>query len=374
MGQKPGVTRLSAVHMHSLAVAASIVAAVVSALVALVVFRSGSVPFSGAGSVGVVAATIGGVLGSLGFVLAYTHSLSVLDASDAAAIDRSAGGAVDPFRFVRRVLDTVALLLTHLGIWVVISLGLFAILQRAIADAQLDAITASAFVAGAVAVAVYSMQASGSSISAFRVSTLLSVFGGSGMLVSIVTAPDPEWWRVNFSALGTFDGFSGLIFNFTLIVTGAVIVTLADYITADLREWVARQPRGASARVSLVGAGIAAIGLCLTGVGAFPADRMPMLHGVVAIAMVVFFGVLALGLPWLLPGFPRMFFVLGYASVGLIVLVTFLYIPVGFYNETALELVGAAMVLGWIIILIRMVGALEIDAAEPSATPRAALR
>jgi hypothetical membrane protein len=371
MGQKPGVTRLSAVHMQSLAVAASIVAAMVSAPIALLVFRSGSVPFSGAGSVGAVAATIGGMLGSLGFVLAYTHSLSVLDAT---AIDRSAGGVVDPFRFVRRVVDTVALLLTHLGIWVVISLGLFAILQRAIADAQLDALTASAFVAGAVAVAVYSMQASGSSISAFRVSTLLSVFGGSGMLVSIVTAPDPEWWRKNFSALGTFDGFSGLIFNFTLIVTGAVIVTLADYITADLREWAVGQPRGASARVSLVGAGIAAIGLCLTGVGAFPADRMPMLHGVVAIAMVVFFGVLALGLPWLLPGFPRMFFVLGYASVGLIVLVTFLYIPVRFYNETALELVGAAMVLGWIIILIRTVGALEIDAAEPSAIPRVALR
>jgi hypothetical membrane protein len=256
----------------------------------------------------------------------------------------------------------------------VISLGLFAILERAFAGERLDALTASAFVSGAVAVAVYSMQASGSSISAFRVSTLLTVFAGSGVLVSIVTAPDPDWWRSNFSALGTFDGFSGLIFNFTVIVTGAVIVTLSDYLAADVREWAAGQPRGVPARVSLVGAGIAAIGLCLTGVGAFPADRMPVLHGVVAIAMVVLFAALALGFPWLLPGFPRMFVVLGYASVALIALVTVLYIPVGFYNETALELVGAAMVLGWIIILIRTVGALEVDAAEPRAMPRAALR
>jgi hypothetical protein len=115
MGQEPG-NRVSAVHMQSLAVAASIVAAAVAGLVALVVFRSGSVPFSGAISVGTVAATIGGVLGSLGFVLAYTHSLAALDAANASApLNGSPGGAVDPPRFVRRVLDTVALLLTHLA-------------------------------------------------------------------------------------------------------------------------------------------------------------------------------------------------------------------------------------------------------------------
>jgi hypothetical membrane protein len=370
MGTAESIEHDSAVQTQSRAVAASLGAAGVSAVIALLVFRGGSVPFSGdlavglaegfpdVRSVGALAAVVGGVLGSLAFVVAYAQSLAVVDAAS--------GSAARP-SLARRVLDTVALLLTHLGIWLVLCLGLFAILQRAFIDPRLDALTASAFVSGAAAVAVYSMQASGSSITAFRVSTLLTIFIGSGMMVSIVTAPDPDWWRSNFSALGTFDGFSGTIFNFTLLVTGSVLVTLSDYLTADLREWARRQPAGASARVWVVGAGVATIGGCLAGVGVFPSDRFPLPHGIVAVGLAVVFAALAASLPWLLPGFPRMFFVVGYGAIGLLATVTVLYIPVGLYGQTALELVGAAMVLGWTVILIRTVGALRSDAEAAAA-------
>ena len=373
MQLEASAVRDSAVRMQSQAVFASLVSAAVAVVIALLVFRGGAVPFSGAGSlrsVGGLAALLGGVLGSLGFVLAYAQSLAAMDASATGRQPPS----IPPPRLARRILDTIALLLTHLGIWVVLCLGLFAVLQRAIADAALDALTASAFVAAAVSVAVYSMQASASSISAFRVSTLLTVFIAAGLLVSMVTAPDPSWWRLNFSALGTFDGFSGIIFNFTLIVTGAVLVTLADYLMADLREWAGRQLPGAGTRVPLVGVGVAGIGVCLTGVGAFPADSAPIPHLIAALGLVVVFGALALSFPWLLPGFPGMFVVLGYAAVGLIVVVTVLYVPFGIYNQTALELVGAAMVLGWTIVFIRTVGALRRDAEATPVPARRALR
>jgi hypothetical membrane protein len=373
----------SAVRTQSQAVFASLVAAVVALAISLLVFRGGAVPFSdvdlsdtgtsGVGSVrsvGGLAVYLGGLLGSLVFVLAYAQSVALMDALPAGG----PGPSIPPPRLARRILDTIALLLTHLGIWVVLCFGLFAILQRAIVDAALDALTASAFVAAAISVAVYSMQASASSISAFRVSTLLTVFIGAGMLVSMATTPDPAWWQRNFSALGTVDGFSGTIFNFTLIVTGAVLVTLADYLMADLREWAGRQPPGVGTRVPLVGAGVAGIGLCLAGVGAFPADSAPIPHLIAALGLVLVFGALALSFPWLLPGFPGMFVVLGYAAVALIVLVTVLYIPFGIYNQTALELVGAAMVIGWTIVFIRTVGALRADAEAPPVPVRRALR
>jgi GGDEF domain-containing protein len=56
-----------------------------------------------------------------------------------------------------------------------------------------------------------------------------------GLLISIATTPDPLWWHLHFSRLGTFAVFSGYMFNATIILTGVGVVVFRRPIEyADL--------------------------------------------------------------------------------------------------------------------------------------------
>ncbi|WP_213813912.1 DUF998 domain-containing protein [Glaciihabitans sp. dw_435] len=352
---------LSAIHLESRTLQVAFIAAAIGAVISAIVFWDGDVALSGAWSVGTVAAIVGGALGTTSFVVAY---LSTLPPMSVPGDDR--------LRLARRVLDTCALALNHLAIWAILSLGTFAILQRAFEGLEVDLLTATILVSVVVGIGAYFMQASAATISAFRVSTLLSIFIVAGMLASMITAPDPGWWKLNFSALGTMAGFSGFAFNFTLIATGLLVVTLADYVTADLRRWASRRPDYQPKRVSAVGWGLVALGVFLGAVGIFPVDRFLALHNTVATGMVVVFVGLVVALRFVLPGFPPTFYWLGYGFLVAIVVVTLLFYPIGYYNLTALELVAASVILGWIVILIRTVAALrrDLDSADnPSQAP-----
>ncbi len=48
--------------------------------------------------------------------------------------------------------------------------------------------------------------------------TVLAVFLVLGVLASMLTASDPQWWKENLSALGMTDDLSARAFNLTLIV------------------------------------------------------------------------------------------------------------------------------------------------------------
>jgi hypothetical membrane protein len=349
----------TSIHLESRAVQIAALAGIATALIGFAVFWNGNVQLFAPRSVGTVAAVSGSVLGAAAFCSAYLRSLGTIPPR---ADDRLGIG--------RRILDTSALAINHVAIWLVLSLGTFNLLQSAFRGLELDTLTATLIVAVTVAVATYFMQASGGSITSYRVSSLLSVFIVSGMLASMITAPDPDWWKANFSNLGTMGGFSGFAFNFTLIATGGLIATLADYMTADVRRWARTRPDVGARAVFLVGWGIFGEGASLAAVGLFPVNRFLVLHNTVACSLVIIFLALVFSIPRLLPDFSRTFFLLGYAFVASVVVVTLLYFPVGYYNLTALELVAAAVILGWIVIFIRTAAARGNDLARHDAPVR----
>ena len=81
-----------------------------------------------------------------------------------------------------------------------------------------------------------------------RMSTLLMAFIVIGTLTAMITSPEPDWWKVHFSQLGTFDDLSSFVFNGTLIAGGLLVTTFAVYIGNDLQqladEGVLANPRG----------------------------------------------------------------------------------------------------------------------------------
>ena len=71
--------------------------------------------------------------------------------------------------------------------------------------------------------------------------------------------------------------------------------------------------------------------------------------------MAVVFAVIVIGLPRFVPSMPRVFVYLGWAFVGVIVLLAIFFIT-GYYNLTAVELVAGSIVFAWIILFLRNTG------------------
>ena len=61
-------------------------------------------------------------------------------------------------------------------------------------------------------------------------SLLLVTFIAVGCLAAMVTTSDPEWWKLHFSQLGTFNDLSSFFFNGTLIAAGALVTTFTLYV------------------------------------------------------------------------------------------------------------------------------------------------
>ncbi|MET1018065.1 MAG: hypothetical protein ABWX76_14670, partial [Leifsonia flava] len=95
------------------------------------------------------------------------------------------------------------------------------------------------------------------------------------------------------------------------------------------------------------------------------------IHNTVATGMAVVFCVLVFRLPWVVPGLPRAFFVVGYIFIAVIV-VSAIFFATGYYNLTAVEIIAFALIFTWLIVLIRMVSAAATDAAAlvPAAEAR----
>ena len=150
----------------------------------------------------------------------------------------------------RKIIDIAALALAHACIFLLGWLALFSIFQRAFVGAVLYPLAAAILVGVTGAISAYIAYLSAVTMNAYRLAALLAVFLVTGVLTSMLTAEDPQWWQENLSALGMSSDVSGVAFNVTLIVAGVVVTTLAGYSTQDARsdgENRARAPPGAAA-------------------------------------------------------------------------------------------------------------------------------
>ena len=108
------------------------------------------------------------------------------------------------------------------------------------------------------------------------------------------------------------------------------------------------------------------LGVLLACVGVFPVDQFLLIHNTVATGMTVAFAALVVGLPWLIPTMPRVFVVLGFAFIGVIILFALLF-AAGIYNLTAVELVSALLIFTWIILFLRNVETIGKHRSSPPA-------
>jgi hypothetical membrane protein len=327
--------------LESLSLGIGAVAFVLVALVALLAFQFEPAPISGPGSVGQYAAIASGVVAILAFLAGRYitrtrtpgHRIGVLDVIDIAALSFAHG---------------VIALLT----WTLLAV----ILEQSFLGATVFALPALIISGAAAAVTAYATFYSSTHLDLQLLAVLLAVFLAEGVIASMLTSSDPDWWKNNLSALGMTDDISALAFNLTIIIAGVLVTTLARYATKGIPT---PNPHGvARATASLV-----VVGVFLTCVGLFPVDQFFALHTGVASGMVVAYGVLAIRLPHWIPGMPRAFVLLGWLFLAVTLVLAVLFF-VGYYTLTAVELVAGILVFAWIILFIRNADALQRDSGR----------
>ncbi len=321
----------------------------VGTVAGLVVFWNRDVPISGRGSIGDFTAIGGALVAAAAFVFGCALRRTQLRRS-------TTGGASSPRL---HWLDIAALTLAHAVIALLGWVGLASVLSRSFVGASVYAASAALLGGVALAVTAYLAFLSAVNLTPMMLSLVLALFLAVGALASMLSATDPLWWQKNLSALGISDDISALAFNLTLIIAGVIVTTIAHYATAFLPSSTRSETRGRN----FVRLGLALIGVLLACVGIFPVDEFLEAHNTAASGMAIVYVAMVLSLRWLVPSMPRVFILLGYVYVAVIVVLAIFFIS-GYYNLTAVELIAAVLIFSWVIVFPRNTGAVETTAED----------
>jgi hypothetical membrane protein len=339
--------RLRAASVESLAMGSGALAFVAVGVVAFFVFAGHDLSISGRGSVGQFAAIACCVVSLVVYGGGRIATWSIPWFRGPKEHRSRLGAAVELF-------DSLAIAVAHAVVVLLLWTVLSDVLARSFQDAQVFAIPATLLVGTAAAVTGYYVFLAAANMNPLLLSAVLAVFLVVGALTSMLTASNPHWWKQNLSVLGITDDWSSTAFNITVIVGGVLVTAIARYATDS------GQGRRPSRGELQVRAALLIIGTMLACVGLFPVDRFFLLHNTAATGMAVVFCVLAVGIRWAMPHLPRTFYLLGWAFIGVIALVT-LFFAVGYYNLTAVELVAAVLIFSWIIVFLRVSVAARSD-------------
>jgi hypothetical protein len=302
------------------------------------VFRSTGTPLSGEVSVATVTSILVAVLGGAAFASAYVRM------ARHTARWRSR-------QLVWRVRDAVALTIAAASIAALAALAAYTVFQRMFQGLLLGRIAATLMASATVAAGCYLLTAIAQGMSSSGVAVLLVSFLGAGVLASTLSADNPGWWQSNFSALGISTSASASAFNFTVVVAGIVLITLADYLADDLGRWSAI----ARGTVLAVRVTLTVIGVCLIGLGVIPVNLSRLVHDLFAVTAIVGFGLLILTSPVLLRGLPSTFIVTTWSFGGLMLVIVLLWRVGRAYNFTAVELLSVLIIFAWLALFSRTV-------------------
>ena len=330
--------------VESSALIVGAVVLVISFIVAGIVFWGSYLPIAGPGSLGQFVA-IGSAIAS--FITFIGGRLLAAG---------SGGDAMSATRL--HWWDVLAIALAHAFVALLGWLGMSSLLEMSFQGAVVFALSASVLAGVGIGLAAYVTFISSVSLTPMLLSLVLAVFLVVGALASMLSASDPLWWKLNLSSLGVTDDVSARAFNLTLIIAGVMVTTIAHYATANLPTTTPREARGRRfLRIALV-----LIGIFLACVGIFPVDEFLEIHNTVASGMVAIYVVMVIALRWWVPSMPRIFLILGYVYIGVIVVLAVFFIT-GYYNLTAVELVAGVLIFSWVIVFLRSTGSVATRAA-----------
>lgn len=306
-------------------------------------------PLAGPDSVGNRAAIIGGLLAAAAFGIAYAF-----DHRESSEWRRG-------MPMFKRILDGGALAVAHGGVAYLACVLAAETFQRGFVGLDVDALAGACLVSIATAASVYLASLSGYAVTSSSLSVLVTSTIVVGTLISMLTASNENWWHEHFSALGNQEGRSAYAFNGTLVLSGLIITTLANYVSRDMERGLRQRgitPHRVMPAMPWVFAGIG-IGLMI--VGLVPDNVNKAVHIAGAVGMVLLFVTFAIMLMTVVPGLGPVFHTMSLFVFGGIVFAALLWVPFGYYALTGLEFAAAGLIFTWLLLFVRNIAAFADD-------------
>lgn len=224
----------------------------------------------------------------------------------------------------------------------------FWLAEKMFAGASFDIYTSTLFVFLFVAAITYGMLNLAMTISEAVITNSMMIMIIGGMLFSMLTNSNRDWWHYNFSYLGTQQNATYWRFNITLIFSALLMATLVDYLFFNLQK---KYPdRGVKVLRILLYAEAA----CLGGIGCFPNDpQYHVLHDRISM-WLVYIMILIIGLlRWLMPGLSRQFLKISYIIGGIMALDWLVFKATSYLSLTAFELLEFGLSFSWLLLLFQ---------------------
>lgn len=224
----------------------------------------------------------------------------------------------------------------------------FWLIERMFMDASFDIYTSSVMIFMIVAAVNYVMINLAMTLTTSVITNLLTIMIIGGMVFSILTNSSRDWWKHNFSFLGTAENSANFQFNVTLIFSGVLMITLVDYLFVNL------QKRFRGRRILALRWLLYALSVCIASIGLFPNDpQFYILHDRISMWLVYIILILIATVRWLLPRVTKQFLTLSY-TMGAIMGVEYIVFKLTDYlSLTAFELLEFGLAFSWILLLLQ---------------------
>lgn len=249
-----------------------------------------------------------------------------------------------------KVFNTITLCIAFALLSAMITALIIALLNFVTKGIKLDRYLASAIVGVYAGLVGYTIAPAALDMTTTKIVRIFSTVIIAGMILSMITAGDSEWWQVNFSALGTAStpALASSAFNITLIISGLLLISLTSHLTKDIPESITGE-KDRDRRLRILEAILIFMGGSMAAIGALPYDKFPRAHDTIAYFMAVTFLVLVLALKFMLPKISKVFLVNSYFTLAVIILLYVLFINYAYINLTAFELLSFLITLGWLL-------------------------
>lgn len=237
----------------------------------------------------------------------------------------------------------------------------FRIFSRAFIGLHLDNYTSAILIALIVGISSYILMIASRNIDFSTITGVLVATLFGGILFSMLTSGQPDWWQFNFSYLGTNHVNNAMYFNFTLIFSGLIMLTLVDYLFTSLRASMTHNRRLFALRILF-----ALLAITLAGVGLFPNNPgwTNVVHDYVAQTLVVIILLMIVGIKWFLPAAGHEFIFMSYAIGGALVMTTIFFQSFHFLSLTGFEIVACALAFFWLILLLSHLSSIAIPSSS----------
>lgn len=231
--------------------------------------------------------------------------------------------------------------------------AVFWLLGKMFTDASFDIYTSTFFAFIIISSVNYMMINLALTLTSGVVTNLLTIMIIGGMLFSMLTNSSRDWWKHNFSFLGTAENSANLQFNITLIFSGLLMVTLVDYLFVNLRE---RYP---GKKTMILRWLLYALSACIAMIGLFPNDpEFHIFHDRISMWLVYIMLILIITIRWLLPGVTRQFLILSYVMGSLMGLEYIVFKLSDYLSLTAFELLEFGLAFSWLLLLLQRIESL----------------